>query len=218
MENTLLAEPTLTRGLSSAVKRTHFESFGASPAHNAFPVHRAFLGLLIFLATEIMFFAGLISAFLILRASSEAWPPPHQPRLPVAVTGVNTLFLIASAFTMHFALRAIRVNNIKALTRRLMATAALGIIFLAVQGYEWLRLVQYGLTFNSSIYGGTFYALIGAHGLHVLAAVLVLLFTLRRSFESRYSGEQHHGIELCSMYWVFVVAIWPVLYVLVYWN
>lgn len=213
MESTLIAEDVLTRG-----ERKGAERFNTAPLRHNFPINRAFLGLLIFLATEVMFFAGLISAFLILRAGSDAWPPPHQPRLPVAVTGVNTLFLLASAFTMHLALRAIRANDTNALTRRLTVTAVLGTIFLGVQGFEWVRLVQYGLTFNSSIYGGMFYTLIGAHGLHVLAAVIVLLFTVFRSRHAGYSMQRHQGIELCSMYWVFVVAIWPVLYVLVYWN
>ncbi len=218
MESTMTLEQTLTRGSAFAVKHKHAESLRASPLREAFPVDRGFLGLLIFLGTEVMFFAGLISAFLILRAGSAAWPPLEQPRLPVAVTGLNTLILLASAFTMQRALRAVRANEMKALTAWLTATLACGLVFLSVQGFEWVRLVQFGLTVNSSIYGGMFYALIGAHALHVLAAVIVMTFVGSRAMRGYYSPQNLRGLTLCLTYWFFVVGIWPVLYVLVYLN
>lgn len=135
-------------------------------------INRSLLGLLIFLGTEAMFFAGLISAFLILKAGSTVWPPVNQPRLPVAITAINTLVLLVSAYTMHRAVKAVRAGQNKSLTRWLAMTGALATVFLGVQGAEWIRLVKYGLTFSSSNYGATFYTLIGAHGLHMLAAVL----------------------------------------------
>jgi len=177
---------------------------------------KGLLGLLIFLGTEVMFFAGLISAFLILRAGSPEWPPFGQPRLPVEVTAVNTVLLLFSGFTMHRATRAIRQDDRRRLTLWLLATAVLGVVFLGVQGVEWLRLVHFGLTVSSSNYGATFYTLIGAHGLHVLAAVLVVAFVLTRAAAGRYSMASHTGVELCQLYWLFVVGVWPVLYVLVY--
>jgi heme/copper-type cytochrome/quinol oxidase subunit 3 len=186
--------------------------------HLESPINKSLLGLLIFLGTEAMFFAGLISAFLILRAGSGVWPPPGQPRLPVAVTAINTLILLCSAYTMHRAVPAVRSGNQKALVNWLAMTGALGTIFLGVQGAEWIRLVQFGLTLTSSLYGATFYTLIGFHGLHVLAAVIALLTVLGRAVRQRYSAQNHSGLELCRLYWFFVVGIWPVLYALVYWN
>jgi len=218
MESTLLAEHAPTRGDASFVQRKHAESIADSPLRNEFTGDRAFLGLLIFLGTEVMFFAGLISAFLILRAGSAAWPPPDQPRLPLFVTGCNTLILLASAFTIHRAVLAIRANETKSLAAWLVVTATFGVTFLAVQGVEWLQLVEYGLTVRSSVYGGTFYTLIGAHALHVLAAVLVLFFTTFRALRGYYSKLRHNGLVLCRLYWFFVVALWPVLFVLVYLN
>ncbi|MFQ5674389.1 MAG: heme-copper oxidase subunit III [bacterium] len=181
------------------------------------PVNRGLLGLLAFIGTEVMFFGGLISAFIILRAGTLTWPPIDQPRLPVAVTGINTFILLFSGFTMAQAIRSIRAQNSN-LTRWLLATAALGAIFLVVQGSEWLRLVGYGLTFTSSIYGGTFYTLIGFHALHVVGAMIALLFVLRKSFLQKYTPADHDGVILCGAYWYFVVAIWPMLYILVYLN
>lgn len=180
------------------------------------PINRALLGLLVFLGTEVMFFGGLISTFLILRASSVSWPPPGQPRLPVAETALNTLFLLASGFTMLLAMKAIRQDRKSSSIRWLSATALLGSLFLAIQGSEWLRLVRFGLTFTSSTYGGTFYALIGCHGLHMLAALMVLLLVLIKAVRNAYSAAEHSGLALCSVYWYFVVGIWPVLYLLVY--
>lgn len=179
-------------------------------------INRPLLGLLIFLGTEAMFFAGLISAFLILKAGSTVWPPVDQPRLPVAVTALNTLVLLASGYTMHRAVRSIRNGNQERLITWLAITGVLGTIFLGVQGLEWVRLLSYGLTFTSSNYGATFYTLIGAHGLHVFAAVLVLMGVFIRALQERYSASKHEGLALCQVYWFFVVGIWPVLYGLVY--
>lgn len=188
-----------------------------SPAANVeLSLNSSFLGLLIFLGTEAMFFAGLVSAFLILKAGTAVWPPVDQPRLPVAITALNTLVLLASAYTMHRAVKAGRAGQQKALTNWLAITGALGTIFLGVQGTEWMQLVNFGLTFTSSNYGATFYTLIGAHGLHVLAAVLVWGLVFVRALQQRYLASKHNGLLLCRAYWFFVVGIWPLLYGLVY--
>jgi heme/copper-type cytochrome/quinol oxidase subunit 3 len=168
----------------------------------------------LFIATEAMFFAGLVSAFLVLRAEALVWPPTGQPRLPVGVTGVNTALLLGSAWTVQRALTALRAGD--GPSRWLGATAGLGALFLVIQGSEWARLVGFGLTTTSSLYGGIFYTLVGAHALHVLAALVALLVVTARARRGRYRADAPEGLELCRMYWLFVVAVWPVLYVLVY--
>ena len=179
-------------------------------------VSNARLAVLMFLAAEAMFFAGLIGAFLVFRLGSTTWPPPFQPRLPVAVTGINTVILLVSGLTMRLALRAIRLGTVEKLVRYLLATMLLGGLFLSIQGYEWLRLIEFGLTVSSGIYGATFYTLIGIHGLHVLGAVLWLAVVLIQARRKRFTAEDHTGVEICAMYWTFVVALWPILYGLVY--
>lgn len=179
-------------------------------------VSNARLALLMFLAAEGMFFAGLIGAFLVFRLGSPAWPPPFQPRLPVAVTGVNTVILLLSGVTMRLASRAVRLGRTERLARYLLATALLGALFLVIQGYEWVRLIRFGLTVSSGVYGSTFYTLIGCHGLHVLGAVFWLGVVLVQARRGRFTAERHTGVELCAMYWTFVVALWPMLYGLVY--
>jgi cytochrome c oxidase subunit III len=174
------------------------------------------VAVLILIGAEVMFFAGLVTAFLILRAGSFAWPPPGQPRLPILVTGLNTLVLIASGFTIRLALVEIRRGHRDATARWMRATAMLGGTFLAVQGFEWIRLLGYGLRVSSSLYGATFYTAIGAHALHVAAGLLALLVILRGTVAGRYAAEDHSGLEAGAFFWFFVVALWPVLYALFY--
>lgn len=179
-------------------------------------ISNARLGLLMFLAAEAMFFAGLIGAFLVFRLGSPVWPPPFQPRLPVEVTGINSLILLASGLTMHWALRAVRAGRSRRLTQWLVVTALLGVVFLGIQGYEWIRLVHFGLKVSSGVYGATFYTLIGCHGLHVFGAMLWLFAVTVMARRGRFTPLSCAGVELCAMYWTFVVALWPVLYGLVY--
>ncbi len=89
-------------------------------------------------------------------------------------------------------------------------------VFLLVQGYEWVRLVGYGLTVTSGAYGVTFYTLIGVHGLHVLGALVWLAIMLAGVRRGRFLAPPAAGLRACGMYWHFVVALWPVLYVAVY--
>ena len=176
----------------------------------------AWVAVIVFLGAEAMFFAGLIGAYIVFRVSAPIWPPPFQPRLPIGVTGVNTLILIASAVTMRLAVKAVFVSDRKKLIRLLGLTAILGGIFLAVQGYEWVQLFHFGLTLSSSVYGGLFYTLIGFHGLHVVGALTWLLIVFVLAGRGRFSKERHVGLQTCGLYWTFVVALWPVLYSLVY--
>lgn len=180
------------------------------------PLSNARLGVWMLLVGETMFFGGLVAAFLVLRTGARAWPPPFQPRLPVGVTAVNTLVLLASSYALARALRAVRRSDARGLVGWLAGTALLGGMFLAAQGAEWARLVRFGLTVSSSAYGATFYTLIGVHGAHVLGALTWLTLILLAAGRGRYSSLEHEGVVLCAMYWHFVVALWPILYVLVY--
>jgi len=179
-------------------------------------IGNARLAILMFIAAETMFFAGLIGAFLVFRLSSPAWPPPFQPRLPVGVTAVNSVILLVSGLTMRLALMAARRGKSTRLAQWLSITVLLGTVFLGIQGYEWLRLIGFGLTLSSGVYGATFYTLIGCHGLHVFGAALWLAVVLLRARQGRYSERNYAGVQLCAMYWTFVVGLWPVLYGLVY--
>ena len=189
---------------------------GREPTPRQPRLDNARVAMLFFLAAESMFFAGLISAFLVLRLGAPMWPPPLQPRLPVLVTGLNTLVLLASSLVMIAAFRALRRGDGRALVERLAGAAALGALFLAVQGYEWARLIHYGLTVTSGAYGATFYTLIGIHAAHVLGALVWLAVALVLATRGRFAGGRITMLRACATYWHFVVGLWPILYVAVY--
>ena len=174
------------------------------------------LALLFFMGAEVMFFAGLVSGFLVLRTAAPVWPPPLQPRLPIAVTGINTLILLGSSVAMHRAVRAIRLGDPVELVRRLGLAAVLGTVFLVVQGVEWVRLLSFGLTLSSSTYGATFYTLIGTHAVHVFGALLWLIASVALAARGRFTPERSVPLRACAMYWHFVVGLWPLLYFAVY--
>lgn len=192
---------------------------GGPPTGSTPPAARssnAVLGIDLFIASEAMLFAALIAAYLGLRAGADHWPPPGQPRLPLVVTGLNTLLLLLSGGTVWSALRAARVGDAAGSRRWLLTTAALGGAFLLVQGSEWTRLIGYGLRITSGPYGGMFYTVIGAHALHVVIGVGVLAAVLWRARRRPFGPARQIDIEVGTRFWLFVVGVWPVLYGLVY--
>jgi heme/copper-type cytochrome/quinol oxidase subunit 3 len=184
---------------------------GAKP-----PVGNAYLAMMLFIGADVMFFAGLIGAFVVFRFGAGDWPPLNQPRLPVEVTGVNTVILLASGYTMLRTWLRLRNWNRQHILNGLTVTATLGAIFLFVQGNEWVKLLGYGLTLSSGVYGAIFYTLIGCHALHVLGAVTWLTVVLIKLKKGSFSAKRHVGIKLAGMYWFLVVGLWPILYALVY--
>lgn len=176
----------------------------------------AYIAMLLFIGADVMFFAGLIGAFIVFRFGAMEWPPPGQPRLPAEVTGVNTAILLFSGYTMLRAWRGTRRWNLASIVDNLTLTLSLGVIFLMVQGYEWTKLLKFGLTLSSGVYGGTFYVLIGCHALHVLGAVIAVLVVLRKARRETSLEKSEVNVKLAGMYWFLVVGLWPVLYTLVY--
>ena len=185
------------------------------PQINSIAVAR--FGMVLVIVVEAMTFAGLISAFLSIRASLDFWPPLDQPRYPVVATAINTGVLLASGVTMLLFMWRYRKPDVSVhtLTLLLVVTLALGGLFVGLQGIEWVRLIGYGLTVTSSSYGSIFYVLIGFHAIHVVTAVLCLAFVtvglLTKQFPRRSAG-----MEATSIFWYFVVLVWPILYGVVY--
>jgi heme/copper-type cytochrome/quinol oxidase subunit 3 len=174
------------------------------------------LAMIVVIAAETMLFVGLIGTYLVFRLAARTWPPADLPRLPLAVTAVNTAILLASLVPMTRALRGVRREETALVRRALLHTAVLGGVFLLVQGGEWIRLVGHGLTPGGSMYGATFYLLIGCHGVHVLTAVGWLLVTAVLAHGGRFTAQRHGALEMCGIYWYFVCALWVVLFPLVY--
>ena len=177
-------------------------------------VSSAVMGTLVFVASETMFFAAFISAWMVVSAGATAWPPPDQPRLPVESTAFNTAALLASGVVLFLANRARARGDAPARVSRLMLAAlALGAFFVVFQGYEWFRLLRYGLTMTSSTFGGFFYLIVGTHALHAVAAIVTLGIMCRRLRAGTLRDPAFHASQV---FWYFVVGVWPVLYWLVY--
>jgi cytochrome c oxidase subunit III len=183
-------------------------------------ISNGLLGMAFLVATEIMLFAGFISAYIVNRSVAILWPPYGQPRLPVEVTAFNTVFLLASAITLFTFYTKYTQGKINSSSSRplilLIITMVLGGTFVIIQGYEWVKLIGYGLTTTSSIYGAFFYLIIGVHGVHVLVGLILLLNLYNYLRKDPFSHSSNQKIPVFSLYWYFVVGVWPVLYYLVY--
>lgn len=173
------------------------------------------LGMALFVFTEIMLFAGFVSAFAIVKATvlPGLWPPPGQPRLPVERTALNTAALLASGVAMYMAGRRFRRGQPKAAEPWMAAALGLGSFFVIFQGLEWLALIRQGLTLTSSQLGSFFYVIIGAHALHAVGAIIGLAFGWRALRAGRLTRSRLGAVET---FWYFVVLVWPVLYWQVY--
>lgn len=163
------------------------------------------LGVSLLVSTEIMFFTGLISAFLVTKSQQLNWPPGFQQRFPVGYSLFNMIVLLLSGITMILAIKSSKKN-----LKLMLSTFVMGLFFVAFQGVEWLRLIQFGLRSTTNIYGSFFYLIVGAHGLHVLGGLIALLLFLFVDIK------KVESLKAMAIYWVFVVALWPLLYFLVY--
>jgi cytochrome c oxidase subunit III len=182
--------------------------------HEEHPDLRIF-GLAMFLISESMLFLGLFVAYLTFRAVSPVWPPAGTPELELALPMANTVVLISSSLVIHQADAAIKKNDVAGLRRWFALTAAMGILFLCGQVYEYMHL-EFALRTN--LFASTFYVLTGFHGLHVTVGVLLILAVLWRSIKNptHYSSAHHFGVEAAELYWHFVDVVWIVLFILLY--
>lgn len=181
-------------------------------ARNAPVLANAELGTLVFICSEVMFFAALISAFLIIKAGrGEAFVVPAQITLPVLATGLNTLVLLLSAYFLHLATVKYKKGEAARSLQFFLIAIVGGAIFVSAQGYEWIKLLSYGMTMTSGIFAACFFLLIGTHGLHAAATVLVMIFFYLRRQQLTLTN-----LRALRLFWFFVVGIWPLLYGLVY--
>ena len=171
------------------------------------------LGMLIFITAEIMFFAGMLSAFTIVRASNipMSWPPPGQPTLPASATALNTAALMLSGVALFFAHRSFQKSKGGALP--LSLALGLGLTFVVLQGMEWVTLLGKGLTMTSSTLGSFFYLVIGTHGIHAVVAICLLGYSL---IKLRAGTLKPTVFYTTQAFWYFVVGLWPVIYARVY--
>jgi cytochrome c oxidase subunit 3 len=171
------------------------------------------LGMVLFIASEVMFFGGLFAAYFNIRADADQWPPAGLEHLHATIPAIFTGVLLLSSLTMHAAVHAIRRGNAKALTRWVGITLLLGVIFLIGQVYDYSTL---DFTIRDGVYGSTFFVLTGFHGAHVFGGAMYLFIVLIRSMSGQFSRSHHAAVEGAAMYWHFVDVVWIALFFTLY--
>lgn len=172
------------------------------------------LGMWIFLASEVMFFTSLIAAFVAFKARGLLTTPVDALSVPVAAA--NTFILIVSSFTVVMALDSLQQGKQSRFMLFLLATFALGSVFLGIQGLEWSELFQHGITPAGDMFGTAFFVLTGFHGLHVLIGLIWLILVLLKAFRGDFTQERSLGIEVFGLYWHFVDIVWIILFTIIY--
>jgi cytochrome c oxidase subunit 3 len=193
----------------------HAEAHHGPPiANQSSRVDAPTLGMLLFIASEIMLFGSFFTIYFFVRVVNNApeWPPEGF-HLPVFVAGVNTVILLTSSFTMHWGLQAIKRGNRAGLQAGLVLTLALGLTFLLTQIREYSRI---GFAPSDGAFGSVFFGLTGLHGAHVFIGLTLLTFATIRAFRGHFTAEAHHGVEIPGIYWHFVDVMWIVVYTTVY--
>jgi cytochrome c oxidase subunit 3 len=186
--------------------------------HVARGISSPILGMLLFLTSEVMFFAGLFAAYFSVRAADQPWPPPQFNSIlnPLSLILVATIILIASSFTCQFAVWSIRRGDRKGFIRNISVTFVLGIAFLLMQAYDYSLLFGEGMTLGSGPFGTTYFTLTGFHGAHVFGGVLMLGVILYRGMAGQFSSRHHDAVEAVSLYWHFVDIVWIILFSVLY--
>lgn len=177
------------------------------------------LGMLIFIASEVMFFGGLIGAYIVYRFGSTFWGPPAGVEIPFMLPFINTILLVSSSFTLHKSHTDLMKGNMSGFKNFLLFTIILGLTFLSIQAYEYSHLYHEGMVFggpNGTLYGASFYLLTGFHGAHVSGGVIYLIYTYATSFSGKHKPESHVHVEMGTAYWHFVDVVWVLLFTLVY--
>jgi cytochrome c oxidase subunit III len=178
-------------------------------------------GMILFIASEVMFFVAWFWAFFHASlfpedytATGGTWPPQGIEVLdPFHLPLMNTLILLLSGTTVTWAHHALINGDRDGLKNGLWATVILGLIFSAVQIYEYGHAA---FAFSGNIYGATFYMATGFHGFHVAVGTIFLIICLIRAYRGHFKPQHHFGFEAAAWYWHFVDVVWLFLFICVY--
>jgi cytochrome c oxidase subunit 3 len=191
--------------MEAAAHAVHEEHHGPPPANVSSRVEAQFLGMLLFIISEIMLFGAFFTAYFFIRVVGEVDWPARGEELPVAIAGVNTAILLSSSVTMHWALEGAKGENRQALKIGILTTFLLGLTFLTIQVNEYVHL---GFAPHDNAQGTIFYGLTGLHGAHVFIGLTLLSFATIRAFRGHFTAKEHRGVEVPGIYWHFVDVMW----------
>jgi cytochrome c oxidase subunit 3 len=189
-----------------------------TPAH--VPANRPNLvavGTIVWLSSELMFFAALFAMYFTMRAVNiDTWSD-YTEKLNIPFAAVNTIVLVLSSVTCQLGVFAAERGDVHGLRRWFIITFIMGTVFIAGQVTEYAQLVKEGVTLSSSAYGSVFYLTTGFHGMHVTGGLIAFLFVLGRTYVSRrFTHRQATSAIVVSYYWHFVDVVWIGLFTMIY--
>jgi len=175
------------------------------------------VGVIVWLASELMFFAGLFGVYFTVRAQTEGeWPPPPT-ELDIGYALVFTIILVASSFTCQWGVFAAERGDVFSLRRWYLISLIMGLIFVLGQANEYHTLVtHHETTLSSSAYGTVFFLTTGFHGLHVIGGLIAFVLLIGKTKISKFTPAQAHSAIVVSYYWHFVDIVWIGLFTTIY--
>ena len=200
-----------------AVASLHRESGPQYPA-----IKPGMMGMYIFLASEVMFFGSLFATYFYLYGSHLQWPPPPPSSTPeyyvswFPIPLINTVVLLSSGVTCHFAADAIAHDNRRRFFSLQIATIVLGFAFEFGQLYEFISAFGRGLNLTANTFASAFFTMTGFHGAHVLGGLILLILILYRAAKGQFSSQHHVGVAAVTLYWHFVDVVWIFLFGILY--
>lgn len=182
---------------------------GSGDSGSSFPIGRAQLGLWVLLTGIIMLFAGLTSAYIVLRGAPD-WVSIDIPPL---LWG-NTVALLASSISIEFARRSLKKNLLSAMNQWLVVSAILGFAFLVGQVVAWRQLVNAGVYLQSTLHSSFLWVLTGVHAFHLIGGMAGLIFVIGKAQSGGLTASSSQPLTLCATYWHFMDALWIYLFLL----
>ena len=190
-----------------------------TPAHTVHPNRpsKTAVGTVVWLASELMFFAGLFAMFFTARSvSPELWAERSE-MLNIPFAAFNTTILVLSSVTAQLGVFAAERGDVRLFRKWTVITFLMGSYFVAGQVYEYAELVHEGLLISTDTYGSMFYVTTGFHALHVTGGLIAFLYVLLRSYQTRrFTHGQVTSAVVASYYWHFVDVVWIALFAAIY--
>ncbi len=171
------------------------------------------LGMVLFVASEAMFFAAFFGGYFTIKANAPEWPPAGTPHLKIDIATILTVILIVSSITVQLSLRSIRGGDRGRSTMWLGITILLGICFLGLQLYDYSQL---GFGLKDGVFGTLFYVMTGIHMAHVIGGVVFLALVFGQARRGRLSSTHHDPLAAGAIYWDFVDVVWLCLFTVFY--
>ena len=181
-------------------------------------LYNAKLGIWIFLASEVMLFGGLFSAYIMLRVGAPVWPPLDTAQLNISMATFNTVVLITSSVTMVMAWASLKMNNFGKFKMYMGLTLLFSAMFLVVKYFEYSAKLSHGFTPAHDTFLAIYYTMTGLHVLHIIGGMIVNGYLWLPGSKMWESNPERftNRIEVAGLYWHFVDMVWIIIFTVVY--